>query len=468
MEEPKQTLDKSLYFKYPFWKKLLISGGDFGGTFTWGFLGSFAMIFYTDVFGISAWAVSIIMLISRIWDGINDPLVGILADRTRSRWGRYRPWILFGSVSVIITLTLLFWARPEWNDTSKFVYALITYCLFVLAYTCVNMPYVAMMATLTQDPNERGAFAGIRLMTGMVAITILSYIALPMVAGYGGDDRVRGYALTALTMALIGTPFLLMAFGFSKERIRPKQQIKMKFVDGLNMVRRNPPLIYALVGQFMFGFLSYGRISVFLYYFTYYLKDALYLFPIFAMTARLSNAAGSVTSMFWVKTFKNKGRVVFLGYTVFGICLMIQGFTTPTITPVPFWLLNVVGNYFCGIAYSQNYGIVPDSVEYGEWKTGIRAEGFISSFVSFFSKLGMAVGTFGTAAMLGALGYVANQAQTERVLTGINTFMFWGSGAVCLITGIVFLGYKLSNAKFDEVVQNIQQQNTETPAAQDV
>lgn len=456
-EKADNSPKKKNYFKYPFWKKLLISGGDFGGTFSWGFLGSFSSIFYTDVFGLGPWMVSAISLISRIWDGINDPMIGILADRTRSRWGRYRPWILFGTLPVVVMLTLCFWAHPNWNNSAKFIYALLTYCGFVFAYTCVNMPYVAMQATLTQDPTERGSIAGIRLMTGMISITIVSYAANKMIAGFGNGDPVRGYVLTALTMALIGAPFLLLCFGFSKERIQPQTKEKMKIREGLKVIKGNKPLGFALTGQFLFGFLSYGRTSVYMYYFTYCLKDAVALFAVYAIIARLCNAAGSATSMFWVRKFKNKGRVIFLGYTLFGIILILQGFTTPTMMPFAFWTCTAVGNYFCGIAYAQNYGIVPDCVEYGEWQTGIRAEGFISSFVSFFSKVGMAIGTFGSAAMLGALGYVANQQQSQTVLTGINTFMFWGTGAICLITGLIFLGYKLSNERFDQIVSEIQE-----------
>jgi len=134
-----QTVDTNI--KIPFWKAACFGLGDFGNNFVWTFVGSYLMIFYTDVFGIPMAAVSLLMLIARAWDAINDPIIGGLSDRTRTRWGRYRPWVLLMSFPTAIITVLTFWAHPDWSNTSKIVYMYVTYALLVFCYTGVNIPY---------------------------------------------------------------------------------------------------------------------------------------------------------------------------------------------------------------------------------------------------------------------------------------------------------------------------------------
>lgn len=137
--------------KVPLISKIAYGFGDVGCNFSWMFVSNFLMIFYTDVFGISMAAVSALMLFSRFWDAINDPIVGGLTDKTKTRWGRYRPWLLVAAPITAVLLVMTFWARPDWNQTAKIVYMVITYCLLVLGYTCVNIPYGTLCGAMTQE-----------------------------------------------------------------------------------------------------------------------------------------------------------------------------------------------------------------------------------------------------------------------------------------------------------------------------
>ena len=169
--EPKQ---QDTNIKIPLISKIAYGMGDVGCNFSWMVVGNFLMIFYTDVCGISMAAVSLLMLVSRFWDAINDPVIGSLSDRTRSRWGRYRPWLLFGAPATAVVLVLTFWAHPTWSDSAKSLYMYITYCVLVLGYTCVNIPYGTLCGTLTQNIEERAKINTSRSVCAMIAMQLIT------------------------------------------------------------------------------------------------------------------------------------------------------------------------------------------------------------------------------------------------------------------------------------------------------
>ena len=167
--------------KVPLISKIAYGFGDVGCNFSWMFVSNFLMIFYTDVFGISMAAVSALMLFSRFWDAINDPIVGGLTDKTKTKWGRYRPWLLIAAPITAVLLIMTFWAHPDWSDRSKVIYMVITYCLLVLGYTCVNIPYGTLCGAMTQDIDERAKINTSRSVSAMVAIGIINIITVPLI-----------------------------------------------------------------------------------------------------------------------------------------------------------------------------------------------------------------------------------------------------------------------------------------------
>ena len=201
--------------KVPLISKIAYGFGDVGCNFSWMFVSNFLMIFYTDVFGISMAAVSALMLFSRFWDAINDPIVGGLTDKTHTRWGRYRPWLLIAAPITAILLVLSFWAHPDWSNTAKIIYMVITYCLLVLGYTCVNIPYGTLCGAMTQDIDERAKINTSRSVSAMIAIGIINIVTVPLISKLGSSSAKNGYLLVAIIYGCIFAACHFFCFALS-------------------------------------------------------------------------------------------------------------------------------------------------------------------------------------------------------------------------------------------------------------
>ena len=205
--------------KVPLISKIAYGFGDVGCNFSWMFVSNFLMIFYTDVFGISMAAVSALMLFSRFWDAINDPIVGGLTDKTNTRWGRYRPWLLVAAPITSVLLILSFWAHPDWSNTSKIVYMVITYCLLVLGYTCVNIPYGTLCGAMTQDIDERAKINTSRSVAAMIAIGIINIVTVPLISRLGSNSVKNGYLFVAIIYGCIFAACHFFCFAKTKEQV---------------------------------------------------------------------------------------------------------------------------------------------------------------------------------------------------------------------------------------------------------
>ena len=235
--------------KVPLISKIAYGFGDVGCNFSWMFVSNFLMIFYTDVFGISMAAVSALMLFSRFWDAINDPIVGGLTDKTKSRWGRYRPWLLVAAPITAILLVMTFWARPDWPQNGKIIYMVITYCLLVLGYTCVNIPYGTLCGAMTQDIDERAKINTSRSVAAMIAIGVLNIITVPLLSKFGSHSAKTGYLTVAVIYGCIFTACHFFCFAKTKEAVLTPEKEKISVKIQLKAVMQNRPYLLALAGQ---------------------------------------------------------------------------------------------------------------------------------------------------------------------------------------------------------------------------
>lgn len=428
--------------------------GDVGCNFSWMFVGNFLMIFYTDVFGISMGAVATLMLLSRVWDAINDPIIGGLSDKTHTRWGRYRPWLLFGAPLTAVVLVLTFWAHPEWSQTGKIVYMSVTYCTLVLGYTCVNIPYGTLCGAMTQNINERAKLNTYRSVSAMVAIGIINIITIPLIGRLGGGNEKQGYLLVAILYGAIFAACHLFCFSKTREVVEPPPRQKLSLRVQLKTVIQNKPYLLALLGQILFGFVLYGRNANMLYYFTY-VEGSASLFSLYALAIIVPSIIGAACFPPVFNWTSNKGVTAAIFALGTGLTMLMLYFYSPNTSPVPFYLFAVLSQFFFSGFNTAIYAIIPDCVEYGEWKTGVRNDGFQYAFISLGNKIGMAMGTSLLALALGIAGYEANAVQNEQVLSIMHHSFSTIPGILWIITAIVLLFYRLNRKTYNRMVDII-------------
>lgn len=437
--------------KVPLISKLAYGMGDVGCNFSWMFVGNFLMIFYTDVFGISMSAVATLMLFSRFWDAINDPIIGGLSDKTHTRWGRYRPWLLFAAPLTALVLILTFWAHPDWSQTHKIIYMAVTYCILVLGYTCVNIPYGTLCGAMTQNMTERAQINTSRSVSAMIAIGIINIITIPLIEWLGNGNARQGYLLIAILYGTIFAVCHIFCFAKTKEVVEVPVAQKIPLRLRLQAVAKNKPYLLALLGQVLFGFILYGRNADLLYYFTYVENDAV-LFTYYSMAIIIPSIIGAACFPKVFQLTSNKGWAASVFAFGTGITIIALFFFSPVTSPIPFYLFAALSQFFFSGFNTAIYAIIPDCVEYGEWRTGIRNDGFQYAFISLGNKIGMALGTALLALSLGWAGYEANTTQNEAVVAIMRHSFSTIPGILWVVTALALFFYKLDKRSYNRIL----------------
>lgn len=405
--------------------------------------------FYTDVFGLSAASVVSLMLVARIIDAVTDPLMGIIAERTRTRWGRLRPYLLFGA-PVLGGFAVAIFTTPTGSADTKLLWAYVTYVGFGLAYTIVSVPYSALTASLTLDYDERTVLSTVRMAFAFAGGLAVSW-GLPKMVGWF-DSEAFGYRSVMIGFAVLATLLLWLTFWQTDERYQPPANQKLALADSVKAVFANPPLLTVFV-IFTGGMLSFTlRQATTAYFFKYNVGRPDLIGDFFLVTLSVMFVGLLVTPRLTERVGKAKG-------IVFGALLTLVGllgfYLTPNdaISTLFFWgcVISLGGTPIAVLGWAM----IPDTVEYAQWRHGVRADGAIFAFASFFQKLAKAIGGAAVAGALAWAGYIANAEQTPQTLEAIRMMMTGVPAVIMLVLIVAALTYRLDERAHEQLVSEL-------------
>ncbi|HVW20742.1 MAG TPA: MFS transporter [Opitutaceae bacterium] len=459
-------------------EKIGYSLGDIATNFFFQSMILYQTRFYTDTAGLSAAAVGTMLLVLRLADAVVDPAVGALSDRTKTRWGKFRPWILWTAVP----FGVVFWAAyvsPHGSQTVKLLYAYGTYVLLMMLYSANNTPYSALMGVITPDDSERSSVASYRFAGALIGQFIFQGLALPFVDKFGHGDSARGWAITMGIFGALMIVFYFITFATTRERVQPDPRQKSDFKQDLRDVFTCRPWLMIFILTFLIFTTLVVRGTCLNYYFAYYLDaervraflgevglasagagtSAGWKAPLDAL-GLLAKPDGSNAASVFLSFFFDAGSIVqivgiifskplanrFGKKTVFFTGMLISTLGTAAIFFVPRDSVNLL--FYVGLIWAAGWGptvpllwlMIADSADYSEWKGGRRATGFMFAGILFALKAGLGLGGALSAWLLGAYDYVANAVQTPHALLGIRLSATIYS-ALPFALGLVFLAF---------------------------
>jgi GPH family glycoside/pentoside/hexuronide:cation symporter len=444
--------DSSGQRKLSLGRKLGFAVGDYACNLYWQSVSLFLLFYYTDAVGLSAGTAGLIYMVASIWDGMIDPIMGAVADRTRSRWGRYRPYLLLGALPLALSFGLLYW-KPNLTGAKLVAWMLAAHMVFRTCYTALSIPYTALSARITASSDERSTIAGFRMMFATLAGITVAVATQPMIAALGGGNSAHGFFLAAGVLALIATAIFPLVFLATRE---PDPSGQVEAVPGpadyWRAIRDNRAfwavaagIIAALVCSTVLG-------KSILYYFKYYLNDEAASHTALSVSA----VTGLLIIPTWVVVTRFIGkRLAWFAGTAWGLIGLAFFALTDVRTPA---LMTgfLVYMMVCSLGLALTFwSMLPDTVEYGEWRSGRRVESFIFGLAQFFLKvaLGIGAGVFGWAMNL--IGYVPNTVQSTATLHGMKAIMVAFPATGLVLGACAMLFYPLKRGVHESLVEQL-------------
>lgn len=403
----------------------------------------FLTFFYTDIFGISPAVVGSMFLLVRIIDAVTDPLMGAIADRTRSKHGKYRPYLLWLALPFALCSVLAF-TTPDLSANGKIIYAFITYTLLMLAYTAINIPYSALGGVLTNDPTERVSVQSYRFVFGMLGGLLVTACTLPLVSYFGNGDNAKGYQLTIAAMSALGLVLFLVCFVGTRERVHTPVNQQLTLRSSFASLWQNDQWRILSVAAF---FLLTGmvlRSTLAIYYVKYFLgrED---LITAFVTLGMLGNIAGCALAQ-WLSQYVDKVKA-YIGLQLIAALICVVSFFIGSEQLVLAFTLYFLWGFFLQMATPLLWAKMADTVDYGHYKTGMRITGLVYSSVVFFIKLGLALGGALAGWLLAYYGYQADTVQTEQTQHGILLSFTLLPALGSVLVALVMSRYQLTSAR---------------------
>ncbi len=438
-----QRLSKKTLFAYGM--------GDFASNMTNTFIGSYLSIFYTDVVGIAPAVVSLIMVIARIWDAVNDPMFGMIAERTRSKKGRFRPYIYYGTPFLALAAVLTF---TSLGGSHGAIYAAITYIAYGMLYTVVNLSYGSLSTVMSTNAEDLSQLTSWRMMGTNLSSVILSAISPVIMQAISGGQGMteKGYLITIMIYSAISIPMFYFVYANCKEVVKPvNSDNHITFGESFKAVITNKPLmmIFGMLLCQMFAF--FGRMGVVVYYIIYVVQRPDMISVFMALPSLMTILGIMFTKNIVLKIGKKK--LTAIGYIGAGLSLIAIYFS-PASNITAMIALHALYGFFC-FSFPIPMSMTPEAINYQEDKIGIRTDGVAYAAISLSTKIGNAIGPAMALLIMGAFGYVANVMQTARAMEGINLSANLIFGVFYLLALIPLFLYPLNEEKNAEIRRSL-------------
>lgn len=419
---------------------------------------TFLNIYLTDVVGVTLSTVASMIIVIRIIDAINDPIIGNIADKSNSPKGKYVPWLRWGGIAMAIFTFLLFSANPDWSSSFKTGWVFCTYLLVTVAATCADMPYLALNGVMTSDVRERAklsCWSQIFLNIGGQVVGIVAMPLVLLIAGTtSGSAASTGYSVSVGICSLIFVLICLYTPGRVREVVKPaKSQAKLPISAQIKAFCRNPNAVIVSFLFFANGICNYGRSAILAYYAQYVCND-MSVVSVFSAIVLISTFAGSIFSTILHKATKDKRLSCIICYTVCAVSSAPLFFLRPT--NVTYWILTFFSVTTIIAGSTLSFSMFGDVSDYGEYRFHIRSDGFVSAISSMLMKAGSALGPAVILLVLKNVGFIANASVQNATVNHVLNFGV--SFLVTIATGacaVLMLFYNLSDKRIAEVRKDL-------------
>ena len=442
----------------------------------------FIPFFYTDIVGLAPAAMAWMIVVTKLLNAFADPLIGSIADRTETRWGKFRPYLLWMAIPYGLSGILLFY-KPDFGPTGAILYAGFTYFFMLTAYSAINVPYSALMGVMSSDSKERDTLSSFRFVGAFLGLFIIIYAGTDFAKSLGATgeidadgqpvvDLAKGYLLAMSIIAVLATVLFFITFVTTRERTKPVVEDKKdKSQDYKDLLKNIPWLIL-----FAFGILNLTNIAIrnaaAMYYFENYVGDeaANTIINVLGMSINAGSMGtfmlctiamlivGSACTTLWLKFIDKKWLMLIVSMA--NAVLMISFYLPGPNDLGTMYALNLSIAFISGPVSPLIFSMYADTSDYSEWKTGRRAMGLVYAAASFSMKAGLIIGSALVGWILGGFGYITGTEQTPTAIEGIRLMMSAIPGAFALAAACLVSFYPLNNKKLREIATALQSQNT--------
>lgn len=454
--------------------------GDMSSSMFWKLFGAYLMIFYTDVFGISAAVVGTMFAITRIWDSLFDPIVGIVADRTETRWGKFRPYLLFLALPFAVIGILTFFTPPL-GETGKIIYAFVTYTLMMMVYSAINVPYASLLGVMSSNPIDRNTLATYRMTFAYLGSFVALLLFMPFISFFShlrSENNVWGilsgeqfdWLMAVVVIAIACCLLFWGCFSLTKERVKPIKSKKTPLSTDFKDLLHNAPwwiLLGAGVSSLLFNSIRDGAT---VYYFKYFIDETAFgnvsflniPFTLSGLYLALGQAANIIGVVLAVPISKRIGKHrTFMVAMLIATVLSIIFYFFDKQQLIEIFIFQILISVCAGSIFPLLWSMYADCADYSELKTGNRATGLIFSSSSMSQKFGWAIGTALTGWLLAIFGFQANGIQNADTIAGIKMFLSILPAAGALLSFIFICFYPLSEKKMKEITYELEKKRQE-------